>query len=119
MASDHIFIYTSFIAGSAGDPDAPQFIIGNRAVTLEYAKDEKKERDTRNDRGSRSDRSEREERGGRGDNDRDYYGGGGGGGGGRREETRSDPRDRDVKLKNDWLCDKVRILYNSRTSPSL
>ena len=84
-------------------------------VTLEYAKDEKKERDNRNDRGSRNDRSEREERGSRGDNERDHYGGGGGAGG-RREEARSDPRDRDTKLKNDWLCDKVRINNYSRIS---
>ena len=27
------------IAGSAGDPNAPQLIIENRAVTLEYARD--------------------------------------------------------------------------------
>ena len=31
-----------FIAGSTGDPNAPQLIIDMRSVTLEYAKDNKK-----------------------------------------------------------------------------
>jgi hypothetical protein len=32
-----------FLAGSTGDPNAPQFIVGNRAVTLGYARDDKRE----------------------------------------------------------------------------
>lgn len=39
------FLFTS--AGSAGDPNAPQLIIDNRAVVLDYARDRDKERGPR------------------------------------------------------------------------
>ena len=39
FSTEEIFIYFFFIAGSAGDPNAPQFIVENRAVALEYARD--------------------------------------------------------------------------------
>ena len=70
-----------FQAGSTGDPNASQLIIGNRAVTLKYARDEKRERDR----------------------DRDGHGGD-------RAPRRSerDDRDRETRMKNDWLCDSVR-----------
>ena len=34
-------------AGSAGDPNAPQLIIDNRAVVLDYARDRDRERGSR------------------------------------------------------------------------
>ena len=64
------------LAGSSGDPNASQLIIGNRAVTLGYARDDKRDREPQgNDRPTR--RSDR------------------------------DDRDRETKMKNDWLCDAV------------
>lgn len=70
-------------AGSAGDPNAPQFIVENRAVTLEYARD-----------------------GGKFGTDRDAGQGHGGssgvvgGGGGSRGRP----------IKTDWLCEMVRCI---------
>jgi hypothetical protein len=31
-----------FVAGSTGDPNAPQLIVGNRGVQLQYAKEQEK-----------------------------------------------------------------------------
>jgi len=43
-------------AGSAGDPNAPQLIIDNRAVVLDYARDRDRDRDR--ERGSRVERGD-------------------------------------------------------------
>jgi hypothetical protein len=65
------------IAGSAGDRDAPQLIIENRAVTVEFARDRDRE-------GRDYDRS------------RDHRDPGS-----RHDQTSRRP------VKSDWLCDTV------------
>lgn len=70
------------LAGSSGDSSAPQFIIGNRAVVLAYARDDRRDRDA-----SSGDRNSGRNDSGR--NDRD-------------------DRDKEKKSKSDWLCDAVR-----------
>ena len=69
-------------AGSSGDSSAPQFIIGNRAVVLAYARDDRRDRDAPGgDRNSGRNDSGRNDR---------------------------DDRDKEKKSKSDWLCDAVR-----------
>jgi len=69
-------------AGSCGDPNAPQLIVDNRSVTLEYARDSS--RPTGRDRDRERDRFEHH-----------------------REDLYERDRDRDDKrmVKCDWLCD--------------
>lgn len=77
------YILTRFSpAGSSGDSSAPQFIIGNRAVVLAYARDDRRDRDAPGgDRNSGRNDSGRNDR---------------------------DDRDKEKKSKSDWLCDAVR-----------
>jgi hypothetical protein len=37
-----------FVAGSTGDPNAPQLIVGNRGVQLQYAKEQEKKHENFN-----------------------------------------------------------------------
>ena len=97
------------LAGSSGDPNAPQFIVGNRAVTLGYARDDKF------DKGEKDRESDRDSHYGNGGNGHGNGGGGSRGGGHRRDDDRERDKDRDKekdsKHRNDWLCDMVRILH--------